>query len=290
MKCISALVFLLVSGAVALQAQQIRSSIWTTDQFVLRYQTMLEPARPKGQPLNIGGGGFNDSITQHRILTDDEHKKFFGYDLQVTVLGGGQFQLNFRPLTTVMIRKTLDLDKWTEISLPSVPASLSVKDGDTVALDLLVNPGSGEKIVEYFTVSDPSTSGSSVRDLQMGDIQMALASPQLHINGKSWEWNHGDSHGSASGAILWVYVPDRGRFLISFQPHADLGFRPAGEAKGPQIKFTWNGETYELKGTERVLPAAGAWNVYVYQDQAYQPTYPPSLYGGADKPESLIRR
>jgi hypothetical protein len=279
--------FLFVS---MLPAQQIRSASWATDQFVLRYLTMLEPARPKGQSVNIGGGGFNDSVTQHRILMDDNQKRFFGYDLQVGVLGGGRFQLSFKPLTTVMIRKTLDLDKWTEISLSSVPSSMQLNDGDTVALDLLINPGSGEKIVEYITVSAPPGPGSSARDLQMGDIQMSLANPQLHINGRSWEWNRGDAHGYASGAVLWVHVPDRGRFLISFQPHADLGFRPAGEVNGSQVKFVWNGETYELKGSERILPADGAWNIYVYQDRGYQPGYPPALYGASDKPESLIHR
>jgi len=288
MRFISVLAFVFVS---ALQGQQIRSATWNTDQFLLKYRTMVEPARPKGQELHFGGGGADDGNTNHRILEDMDQKRFFGYDLQVNVLATGQFQLNFKPLTvTASMRKWMDLDGWTEIPLPSLPASKVVNGGETVAVDLMVNPGTGEKIVEYITVGSPTGSGGTARDFQMNDVQMLLTSPQLHLNGKSLEWNHGDAHGAASGSVVWVYVPDRGRFLISFAPLAELGFRQAGEARGSLIKFVWNGETYELKGNERIMPADGAWSIYVYQDRGYQPTYPPALYGASDKPESLIHR
>src|SRR5277367_2307531 len=145
MRFISVLAFVFVS---ALQGQQIRSATWNTDQFLLKYRTMVEPSRPKGQELHIGGGGADDGNTNHRILEDMDQKRFFGYDLQVSVLAAGQFQLNFKPLTvTASMRKWMDLDGWTEIPLPSLPASKVVNGGETVAVDLMVNPGTGEKIV-----------------------------------------------------------------------------------------------------------------------------------------------
>jgi hypothetical protein len=254
---------------------------------------MMEPARPAGKEVHIGGGGAEDSTTNHRILMDHDQRKYFGYDLQVAVLGGGRYQLNFKPLTvTNSMRQFFDSDgsfeSWSEIRLPSVPVSMPLNEGETVALDLMANPTTGEKIVEYISVSPPSVSSGSRRDLQMGDIQMSLASPKLQINGKNWAWNQGDAHGAARGPVLWIYIPDRGRFLISFVPHAELGFKQAGEAKGSVIKFSWNGETYELKGSDRILPADGSWNVYVFQDRGYQAAYPPALYGAGDRPDSLL--
>jgi hypothetical protein len=286
---------MLAGGVSLLPGQQIRSATWSTDQFFLRYRTMVEPARPSGQELHIGGGGADDSNTNHRILKDSDRKKFFGYDLQVDALGNGRFQLSFKPLTvTAMTRKFFDLDGWDEIALPSVPASKQLNDGETVAMDLLVNPNTGERIVEYITVSGSlktKSAAAPARDLQVDDIQMSLQSPQLHINGTSWAWNHGDAHGAANGAVLWVYVPDRGRFLLSFAPRAALGFRQAGEVAGSEIKFVWNGETYQFESAGKVLPTGGVCNLYVYQDQSYQPEgYPPTLYGAADKPENLIRK
>jgi hypothetical protein len=277
------------------RAQQIRSATWNTDQFILRYRTMVEPPRPSSQELHIGGGGIDDSKTQHRILQDSQQKKYFGYDLNVDSLGGGTFQLTFKPLTI----PSLDVGffalgpDWSELPMPSIPATMQVNDGETVALDLLVNPATGEKIVEYITVNAKPKSSANANppaDLQLSDIRMSLMSPTLHVNGKSREWNHGDAHGSASGAILWVYVPDRGRFLLSFTPHLDLGFRQAGQVRGSNIKFTWNSETYELRTAGNVIPADGAWNLYVYQDTGYQPEgYPPTLYGAGDKPEHLFQ-
>ena len=296
MKRINETLLLLAVSVSVVQGQQIRSATWGTDQFFLRYRTMLEPARPKGQEIHIGGGGVDDSVTNHRILTDSDRKKFFGYDLQVAVLGGGRFQLNFKPLTVPALEhKLMGLDGWDEILLPSVPASMQLNDGETVALDLLVNPSTGEKIVEYITVgasarAKSATVGGGARDLQASDVQMSLMSPKLQLNGKNWEWNRGDSHGAANGAILWLYVPERGRFLVSPVRHDELGFRQAGEAKGSQMKFIWNGETYEFQTAGRILPTDAACNLYVYLEQGYQAPYPPSLYGGADRPDSLIHR
>jgi hypothetical protein len=280
------------------QAQQIRSATWSTDKFLLRYWTMVEPPRPQGQELQIGGGGYDDSTTQHRILEDTQQKRYFGYDLQVDAPGNGWFPLKFKPLTVpAATRKFFDIDSgWTEIPIPSVPAVMMVKDGETVALDLLVNPATGEKIVEYINVSSSgrtktATASGPSKDVQIGDIQMSLMSPKLLVNGKSWEWNRGDSHGAANGAVLWLYVPDKGRFLISFTPHSALGFRQAGEARGSTMKFTWNGENYELQTAGNIVPAEGTWNLYVYQDSGYQPeAHPPVLYGGGDKAEHLLRR
>jgi hypothetical protein len=281
-------------GASAVQAQQIRSATWSTDQFILRYKTMVEPPRPSGQELHIGGGGADDSRTQHRILTDSDNKKYFGYDLQVQQMGAGRFQLTFKPLSLPVGEKErmrLSAD-WSELPMPSVPATMQLNDGETVALDLLINPAAGEKIVEYITVSaNPKTKipAGAPRDLQLSDVQMSLTSPKLRINGKSLGWNHGDRNGTANGALLWFYVPDRGRFLLSLVPHS--GFRQTGEARGAVIRFSWNGESYELDTDGNVAPAEGAFNLYIYPDPGYQPQgRSPALYGAGDKPEQLLRR
>jgi hypothetical protein len=296
MRCSERLGIVLLVGASLAHAQQIRSATWSTDQFVLRYRTMVEPPRPSGQGVRIGGGGADDSTTQHRILTDSQQKKYFGYDLQVQPMGDGRFQLTFKPLTLSTANRNffkLGTD-WSELQMPTVPAMMQIKDGETVALDLLVNQSAGEKIVEYISVSGVSKTKSATptnqpRDAQVSDIQMSLMSPRLHVNGKSAEWNRGDTHGVASGSVLWIYVADRGRFLVSLAPHP--GFRQAGEVRGSSLKFSWNGDNYELETAGKIAPADAALNLYILQDTGYVPEgYPPTLYGGADKPEQLLKR
>ncbi len=288
MNRINRLIFLLTLSASVLQAQQLRSGAWSTNRFLLRYRTMLEPQRTGSPELNIGGGGIDDSTTNHRVLTDSQRKKYFGYDLRVDPLASGRFNIIFKPLTiTAENLRMLRIDSgWSQIPLPSYPDTVQVSDGETIALDLMINPSTGQKIVEYVTVSSPpkgSTAPASARDLQIGDIQMSLNSPRLHVNGKHWDWNGGDAHGEANGSVLWIYVPDRGRFLFSFAPH--VGYRKAGEVHGNRIKFTWNGEAYELETQVKILPGEGAWNLYVTQDAGYRPeSYPPALYGAVTIP------
>lgn len=113
----------------------------------------------------------------------------------------------------------------------------------------------GQRIVEYVTVSEPLKRKSpqvAARDLQLNDVPMTLSSPRLHVNGKNWEWNRGDAHGQVEGSVVWIYVPDRGRFLFSFT--ARSGYRKAGEVRGRKVKFEWNGESYELDNGNRVFP------------------------------------
>ena len=280
-------VVVILSVYPVLQAQQMRSATWSTDRFLLRYRTMLEPPRQGSPELSIGGGGADDSTTNHRVLMDAHQKKYFGYDLRVDPLGSGRFNIMIKPLTmTDQNLRFFGIDSgWSQIPLPSYPNTVPVNDGETIAFNLLINPSTGQKIVEYVTVNSPSKSPpAAARDLQLGDVQMSLNSPRLRVNGKSWSWNAGDAHGEANGPVLWIYVPDRGRFLFSFTPHD--GYHKAGEVRGRTMKFTWNGEAYELETQAKILPGGdGAWNLYVNQDSGYRPeSYPPALYGSATTP------
>ena len=269
-----------------LQAQQMRSATWSTDKFLMRYRTMLEPARAGSPELNIGGGGVDDATTNHRVLMDSHEKKYFGYDLSVDPTTPGHFNVTIKALTlTAANLRFFGIDgSWSQISLPSTPGTVQVSDGETMAFDLMINPSTGQKIVEYVTVSSPARGAVSVaRDLQFGDIQMSLNSPRLRINGKSQEWNGGDAHGEANGPVLWIYIQDRGRFLLSFTPRG--GYVRAGDVSGKKMKFTWNGDVYEFETQGKILPSEGVWNLYVSQDAGYRPAgYPPALYGGVSLP------
>lgn len=282
MKLVSKFLLAIVLTASVAQGQQMRSATWSTDRFILRYRTMLEPPRPGSPELNIGGGGADDATTNHRILTDPRQKKYFGYDLQVDPLPDGRFSVTFKPLSIQPDKlhwPNFD-NSWSQIPLPAYPASVQVRDGETIALDLLVNASSGQKIVEYVTVNSRVKNAAAAplpRDLQVSDVHMSLESPRLQINGKHWDWNRGDAHGGVNGPVVWIYLPDRGRFLFSFKPHD--GYRKAGEVRGKVLTFNWNNENYELQTQGNILPGDGAFNVYVSADAAYRPEYPPAQYG-----------
>jgi hypothetical protein len=286
---------LLVAAALCVQGQQISSGTFSNDKYAVRYATVVEPPRPNGQRLSLRSGSITGSHGNHRYLADEQQKKYFGYDVDIEPLANAMFQVTFKPLNVTREDMHLPGDpaSWTLLPIASYPAPATVTEGDTIALELLVNPGTGEKIVEYFTVSAGWKSKSTMiagapRDFGLEDVRMSLTGPRVAVNGKTVDSAHWEAHGLA-GSVIWIYLPGRGRFLMSIARHDALGFRSAGEVRGSTMKFTWNNDSYEIEGHDQIVPGNGVWNLYVYQDGGYKPAgNPPFLWGAADRAESLI--
>ena len=106
------------------------------------------------------------------------------------------------------------------------PRRKRLDDGDAVSLDLLVNNESGVKIVDVVSVTfDRSTLRegyleSAPKDFTLDAVALAVKNYSLTINGNLV----GKSKSSigATGALLWFYVPERGRFIFSLVPARGL--------------------------------------------------------------------
>jgi hypothetical protein len=100
--------------------------------------------------------------------------------------------------------------------------------------------------------------------------------------------------GSLSGAALWFYLPERGRFVMSLLPNPKLGFRRAGEVTNALLRFTEGSDRYDIKSTSRIVPAGGRFNLYVLHDPEWRPTgdeaNSPILVGAADRAEWLVAK
>ena len=100
--------------------------------------------------------------------------------------------------------------------------------------------------------------------------------------------------GSISGAALWFYVPERGRFVMSLLPNPKLGFRRAGEVTNALLSFTEGSDRYDIKSTSRIVPADGRFNLYVLHDPEWRPTgdeaNSPIIVGAADRAEWLTAK
>ena len=99
--------------------------------------------------------------------------------------------------------------------------------------------------------------------------------------------------GSISGAALWFYLPERGRFVMSLLPNPKLGFRRAGEVSNSSLTFTEGRERYDIQSTSRIVPAGGRFNLYVLHDPKWRPTRVlsnlPLIVGAADRGLQGIR-
>ncbi len=163
------------------------------------------------------------------------------------------------------------------------------------AIDLLENPTTGQKVVDYFVFKHSEATAaaelSPVRDFSVADVQLRLDDLRISVNGTVLDASTRVG-GSISGAALWFYLPARGRFVMSLLPNPKLGFRRAGEVTNALLSFTDGSDRYDIKSTSRIAPASGRFNLYVLRDPEWRPTEgesnSPLVVGAAARAESLV--
>jgi hypothetical protein len=130
-------------------------------------------------------------------------------------------------------------------------------------------------------------------DLSLGEVELQLENFRIHLNGKLLDASTRVG-GSISGAALWFYLPERGRFVMSLLPNPNLGFRRAGEISYGSLTFTEGRDRYDIQSTSRIVPAAGRFNLYVLHDPKWRPTRVasnlPIIFGAADRAEWLAAK
>ena len=222
----------------------------------------------------------------HRVLTDAQKNVVFGYDLWVNADPiTKKFSVAVLPADEAFRRTFLKdfTPSRTNGSFATFPKSTTpqvLDDGDAVSLELLVNNESGVRIVDVVSVTfDRSTLSESYiesvpKDFTLDAVSLAVKNYSLTINGNLV----GKSKSSigCEGALLWFYVPDRGRFIFSLVPREGYDFEKAAVLDGNRIEFTLNGERYEWLSSASILPNGGTWNLWVLHDTTYTPLFGPA--------------
>jgi len=291
------------SAPLVAQSTRIDGGVVSTDSYGFYWETHLTPPVP---PLAEGFGtsaSRDASGVIHRVLLDRVRKIVFGYDVRIEQIPGTDtYRVTFEaPSMTPERRQRLlgsDFATWKELPgnavLRSGTRTISsrqiamdgIRRGQVLELNLLTTE-SGQTLTDYVTIQQPSrrfdgfesvpaptfhfTPGPP-RDFLLSDVQLALVAPRLSINGKP-ERVSDRANGSARGAVVWFYLPNRGRYVLSLLPRPELGFRRAGEVRGSSVRFTIGGETFTLLTADQVAPGQAPFNLYVLHDPAWKPTY-----------------
>jgi hypothetical protein len=255
------------------------------------FETRLEPASPPIQGLGVGGvvGG---NPAAHRWMADSIHHVYFGYDIVIEPSGPAHL-VTIRPLslTPEQLPPLANPSSWTMLPLPGYPAPQTVKIGDTIALTLLENRGTGQKIVDYIRIQNQARLSTSVtgtaRDFSVEDAELHIAQPTVTLNGKAVE-TEASLLPAVTGPIVWFTLPNRGLYVLSIAPHPRLGFVKAGEIRGDSLTFTLGGDTLTLDCNGPIAPGYTPYNLYVYQDRSN--SKPRFEIGAAARAEALLRR
>jgi hypothetical protein len=222
----------------------------------------------------------------HRVLTDAQNNVVFGYDLWINSDPiSKKFSLAVLPADEAFRRTFLkDTPTRSNASFATFPKSTSpqtLDDGDAVSLDLLVNSESGVRIVDVVSVTfDRATLRegyleSAPKDFTLDAVALSMKNYSLTINGNLV--GKSKSNIGAEGALLWCYVPERGRFIFSLVPREGYNLAKVAVLDGNRIEFTVDGERYEWLSSASILPNGGTWNLWVLRDTDYVPMFGATL-------------
>jgi hypothetical protein len=311
------------------QSTRIDSGMVPQEKFGFYWETRLVPPAPPMSDFSTATA-YEPGVI-HRVLLDRKKKIYVGYDAVVTVLAEpNRYRVTFQKLTmTPQLSLNFlgdSISAWTEIQAPlgggpptwsqirTPPAWESttpreIRGGEVLELNLLENARTGQRVIDYITVQEPSRKfagfdsisdrkfsfepGTS-RDFRTDDVELTIQAPRLSINGKL-DATSSRRFDEVSGPVVWIYIARHGRYLLSLVPRPELGFQRAGEVRGTSLNFTIGNETFTVNAGARIAPGQAPFNLYVLHDPNWKPNYSnadPDAFnmGGADRAESLISK
>ena len=258
--------------------------------FGFYWETHLEPSGP-GLAASFNTFAYEEADVIHRIMLDRSRRVYFGYDVAIEPLADADtYRVRFAPLalSSGLASRLFgeDAAAWKPLTTPAFPAPSVVRRDEVLGLNLLTNAGTGQKIVDYVTIQEAGTgfgfepphprefsfASGSPRDFSVQDAELRIREPRLSVNGRL-EPSTDRYFGGEAGSIVWLYVPQRGRFLLSLMPSPELGFRQAGEVRGSSLRFNAGSDTISVNTAGTIVSGQAAFNLYVLQDSAWVPTY-----------------
>ncbi|MDT7603686.1 MAG: hypothetical protein QOF61_1683, partial [Acidobacteriota bacterium] len=147
----------------------------------------------------------------------------------------------------------------------------TLEDGDAVSLDLLVNPRTGVRVVDVIKVAYERARlwQSAPRDFTLDSVEIALRDQRLTMNGEPLAVVRAARE--VSGALVWFYVPGRGRFILSLVPRAGYDFRKIALIEDNHVSFDFRGDHFEWVSSAPVVGNGGDWYAWVLADASYTP-------------------
>jgi hypothetical protein len=163
-------------------------------------------------------------------------------------------------------------ETWTKLSLPKYPVIPELRVGDTLAIDLMENPKTGQKVVDYLTIQHTGLPAPGpARDFTLADVELSVNQPRLSVNGKLVDAT-AHTIGGISGAAVWLYLQGQGRFVLSLVPKQEFKLKRAGEVSGNVLTFRDGVDTLRMECSGQIAPSSGRYNIYVFHDRDWRPT------------------
>lgn len=254
-------------------------------------------------PAALGSQAVADqNQTIHRVLRDNDGKFVFGYDLWITGdPNTKQFKISVKPLDSELQNSLRVKDQTLpNESISTFPKSTEpqiLDDGAEFSLDLLINKDTGVKIIDVVRVTfdrlrlENDGPRMRPRDFTLDAVALEMKDYSLLVNDNLIATSK--SKIGCTGTLLWIYIPNRGRFIFSLFPREGYSFQQTGTVAGNKIEFTLDGDRYHWLSSSPILREEGAWNLWVLHDVQYSPLFsvrqpPPTEKSALEKLDELI--
>jgi hypothetical protein len=260
---------LLAFCAATLQGQLIVDGGPSWKGLRIEFATRIEPGRAlpafDGSVIDAGVAG---SAAQ-RFIEDPAHRTTFGYEIRLEpATDGASATLHIEPLHDPQHAVK---NGWSSFGLPTglpkYPVIPNLRVGDTAAIDLLVNPSTGQKIVDYLTLKQKQPPALP-HDFSLADIELFLDQPDVTVGGKTYP---SASPVGISGTVVWLYVEGHGRYIFSLFPNEKLGLRKSGSVNSAYLTFRDRDTEFRVTSKSAIAPGNGTYNLYVLSQPSWHP-------------------
>jgi hypothetical protein len=152
-----------------------------------------------------------------------------------------------------------------------------------MSIELFVDPSTGDKLLDDIRIDPPRpvshvavpvptrpipTISGPARDFTATDAEMQIVQCRVTVNGAM----KGVIGRTVRASLIWLYLPDHGRYILSLTPHQGLDFKQAGEVRGGAIKFSLDGDSVTLESLIPIAPGDSPYFLYVLRDPQWEPT------------------
>jgi hypothetical protein len=257
----------------------------------LRISTQADGA--DGQTVAIRGTLLRTGrSTFHRVLLDSSSRVVFAYDLELPDTEAEErVRLLVKPVSAEYARTLAGpLPTFSSVRTVSLKAP-----GERASIELLVNPKTGQKIVDVLELAAaPDVAGGAVGGLS-GDTrarELRFSHAELWSNGVRLT---PESANAISGNVVMLYLPGIGGFFFTREEPKGYGFTRTGLVDGNRLKFIWANQTYECVSSAQILPDDTDRKIWVLHDPHYQPKNPAGFspsdrfqFGAATSAKSIL--
>jgi len=231
-----------------------------------------------------------------RVFIDEPHHTYVGYELLVERKDQGTYlvtvgRLGETPIelaASLSARLAIDLS-WTLLPLPAIPEPRLFHEGETLSIEVFADASTGDKLIDDIRINPPAP----VRFLSVPGAQPAQRRPVPTISGDARDFAASDADlqiflpravivngvdqksialRNVRGPLVWLYLPDHGRYVFSLTPRAGLNFVKEGEVRGGVLLFTAGQDSIVMECAAPIAPGDGPYYLHVLHDADWEPT------------------